>query len=33
MIIISLGVTLAVFLLFWQVLVIELPNGLLDFLF
>ena len=33
MIIISLGVTLAVFRLFWQVLVIELPNGLLDFLF
>lgn len=33
MIIISVSVTGAVFLLFWQVLVIDLPNGLLDFLF
>lgn len=33
MIIISLGMTVAVFLLFWQLLVIELPNGVLDFLF
>lgn len=33
MIIISLSVSIAVFLLFWQVLVIELPNGFLDFLF
>ena len=33
MAIISLSVTIAVFLLFWQVLVIELPPGLLEFLF
>lgn len=33
MVIISLSVTAAVFLLFWQLLVIELPNGFLDFLF
>ncbi len=33
MIIISLSVTALVFLLFWQMLTIDLPNGFLDFLF
>ena len=33
MIIVSISVTAVVFLLFWQMLTIDLPNGFLDFLF